>query len=288
MRAIGVLILVTACGGAQTRTTAPPVEDAPADASAEVRGVVQEAYGSLGHGNREGILPLLADHVYVIGPAANDLLHERSDVVVALTAMFPAEKKHKIASHALRAVVSPGGASAYVSDQLDVDGVPYTASAVMEQQGGMWVATAICVARALPPARQGKDPLPSIVSSVDAGARGAVDAFTHAAAAPALFVEQLADGPEVIAIGPGPRDVLRGGAAIHKAWKKALKKHPSLEVMGGVRAGVTPDGQLAWIHANVTRGADGSDPSVRRGFYVYAHDGAGWRLTAAHESAAFK
>jgi ketosteroid isomerase-like protein len=249
---------------------------------------VQEAYGSRGHGNREGILPLLADHVYVIGPGAADLVRERSDVVVALGGMFPADKKHKIASHALRALVSPGGASAYVSDQLDVDGVPYSASAVMEQQGGVWVATAICVARALPAARQGHEPLPPIAAQVADGARGAVDAFTHAAAQPALFVEQLADGPEVIAIGPSPKDVTRGGAAIHKLWKKALKKHPTVEVAGGVHADVTHDGQLAWLHANVARGADGAEPSPRRAFYVYAKDGAGWRLTAAHESAAIK
>ena len=288
MRALCLIAIAGACGGAQTKTATGPIEDAPPDASAEVRGVVQEAYGSLGHGNREGILPLLADRVYVIGPGAKDIVEQRSDVVVALTNMFPAEKKHRISSHALRAVVSPGGASAYVSDQLDVDGVPYAASAVMEQQGGVWVATAICVARVMPAAKQAKDPLPAIDASVDAGAKAAVDAFQKAAAAPERFVDQLADGPEVVVIGPGPRDVTRGGAAIHKAWKKALKKHPTLSIDGAVRAGVTPDGQLAWIHANVTRGADKSDPTPLRAFYVYAHYGAGWRLTAAHESSAIK
>jgi hypothetical protein len=287
MRASLVLVIaaIVGCGGAATKPPAAPVEDAPADASAEVRGVVQEAYGSLGHGNREGVLPLLADKVHVLGPGANDQVDQRSECVVGLSGMFPADKKHRIASHALRAIVSPGGASAFVSDQVDVDGVPYAASAVMEQQGGVWVATAIVVARALPAARQGTAALPPIAGAVDPAAKGAVDELARAAARPELFVDQLADGPEVVAIGPAPKDLIRGGAAIHKAWKKALKKHPTLAIDGKVAAGATPDGQLAWVHANVTRGADGGEPSVRRGFYVYAKDGAGWRLIAAHESA---
>src|SRR5262249_10209112 len=149
-------LVLAACGGAAAKPAHAPVEeDAPADASSEVRGVVQEAYGSLGHGNREGVLPLLADRVHAVGPGANDLVDQRSECVVGLTGMFPADRKHKIVSHALRAMVSPGGASAYVSDQLDVDGVSYAASAVMEQQGGVWVASAIVVSRALPAARQG-------------------------------------------------------------------------------------------------------------------------------------
>jgi ketosteroid isomerase-like protein len=282
---VALAALPTACGSAPAKPAAPSVEDAPADAAADVRGVVQEAYGSLGHGNREGILPLLADKIYAIGPAAGDAIQARTDVVVALTAMFPADKKHRMVSHALRAVVSPGGKSAYVTDQLDIDGAPYTAAAVMEQQGDLWVTTPLQVARPVAVARQGKDPLPPIVAQVDPGAKAVVDLFTQAAAVPDRFVEQLADGPEVVAIGAGPRDLLRGGATIHKAWKKALKKHPTFAVMGTVRAGVTPDGQLAWIHANVKRAADDADPVVHRAFYVYARDGASWRLTVAHESA---
>jgi hypothetical protein len=283
MRASGVIVVVAACGGAAARPVVEPA-DAPADASAEVRGVVQEAYGSLGHGNREGVLPLLADQVYAIGPSAGDPVQGRSDVVVALAKSFPADRKHRIVSHALRAVVSPGGASAYVSDQVDVDGNTYVASAVMVQQGGMWVAVAVHIGRVLPPGRQGRDPLPALAASVDAGARGAADLFAKGAARPALFVDQLADGPDVLAIGPGPKELVRGGAAIHKAWKKALAHHPALAVTGGVRAGATPDGQLAWIHADVVRSSDGAEGLPRRAFYIYAKDAGEWRLTSVHES----
>jgi hypothetical protein len=216
------------CGAAPAKRTTGPVEEAPAQTATEVTGVVQEAYGSLGHGNREGILPLLADDVYAIGPGAADLVQARSDVVIALTAMFPAEKKHRMSSHALPAVV----------------------------------------ARTAP------------------GGEAAVDVFKDGAAHPARLVDQLADGPDVVAIGPGPRDLVRGGAAIHKAWKKALKKKPYVHVVGGVRAGVTPDGQLVWIHANIER-AQGDGAAVPlRAFYVYTHDGASWRLAVVHEASA--
>jgi hypothetical protein len=289
MRALGVIVLTAACaavacGGATTKKVAEP-DDAPPDVATDVRGVVEEAYGSLGHGNREGILPLLGEQVYAIGPAAGDPVSGRSDVVVALAKTFPANRTHRIVSHALRAVVSPGGASAYVSDQVDVDGATYAASAVMAQQGGVWVAVAIHVGRVLPSGRQGKDPLPALTASIDPGAKGAADLFARGAARPALFVEQLADGPEVLAIGPGPKELVRGGAAIHKAWKKALARHPALAVTGGVRAGVTPDGQLAWIHADVVRSSDDVDAQPRRALYIYAKDAGEWRLTSVHESA---
>jgi hypothetical protein len=181
--------------------------------------------------------------------------------------------------------VSPGGASAYVSDQVDVDGVSYVASAVMVQQGVGWVAVAIHVGRVLPIGRQAKDALPPVAAAVDPGARAAADLFAHGAAKPALFVEQLADGPDVLAIGPGLKELVRGGAAIHKAWKKALSHHPKLEVTGGVHAGATPDGQLAWIHADVVRSSDDLDAAPRRAFYVYAKESGEWRLASVHESA---
>lgn len=291
-----VIAGAVACGGAAPKAT-KPVEpaDAPSDAAADVRGVVQEAYGSLGHGSCEGILPLMADHVYAIGPAGGEAIAARSDVVVALGAAFPPEKKHRMNSHALRAVVSPGGASAYVWDQLDIDGAPYVATAVMEQQGGMWVAVAVEVAKPGGGAKgaHGAAPSPSPSSSsssdVDASAKAAVALFTQGAAAPERFLDQLADGPEVVALGPGAKDVIKGGAAIHKAWKKALKKKPTLTITGGVRAGATPDGQLVWIHADVMRGSEGGgEPAPRRIFYVYTRDGAGWRLSVAHESAVTK
>jgi len=294
MRALGAIVTVglcgalacgaAACGGAPAKKIAEP-EDAPPDASTDVRGVVQEAYGSLGHGNREGILPLLGEHVYAIGPAAGDPVQARSDVVVALAKAFPADRKHRIVSHALRAVVSPGGASAYVSDQVDVDGVPYVATAVMEQQGGVWVAAAIHVGRVLPIGKQAKDPLPALAAAVDPGARGAAELFARGAARPASFLDQLADGPDVLAAGPAPRELVRGGAAIHKAWKKALARHPALAITGGVRAGATPDGQLAWIYADVVRSSDDLAAAPRRAFYIYAKDAGEWRLTSVHESA---
>jgi len=134
-RVVALAVVGAGACGSSPPPRPVPVEEASPDVAAEVKGVVQEAYGSLGHGNREGILPLLAEPVYAIGPGAGDRIEARSDVVVALEGMFPADRKHRMSSHALRAVVSPGGRSAYVTDQLDIDGVAYVATAVMEQQG---------------------------------------------------------------------------------------------------------------------------------------------------------
>jgi ketosteroid isomerase-like protein len=278
-----------ACGSSPKKgPPPPPPPPATADAAAEVRGVAQEAYGSLGHGKREGLLPLLADKVYVIGPEGGEPVRARSDVVVALSGMFPSDKKHRLSSHSLRAWVSGGGTSAYVWDQVDVDGVPYVATAVMAQEGGMWVATAVEVARAGGGGKGKASPTaapPAMAAEVDAAAKDAVELFKQGAAAPERFLDQLAEGPEVVAIGPGAHELTRGGPAIQKAWKKALKKKPTVVVQGGVRAGATPDGQLAWVHANIERSTGKGEPSPRRAFYVYARDGAGWRLAIAHEAA---
>jgi hypothetical protein len=58
-------------------------------------------------------------------------------------------------------------------------------------------------------------------------------------------------------------------------------------VSGETTAAMTPDGQLVWISAPVTRVADDEDPTPLRIFAIYEKDAAGWRMIALHEALAF-
>ena len=268
---------------------------APDDAARTVRGMVVEAYQSLRHGKREGVLPLLADRVYAVGPGPQAVVVGRSEVVVALGALFPAGDKRRIRSRGLRVGIAPGGRAAWVTDQLDVDRVHYDATAVLAQVGGVWVAVAIDVGRPVAKAPGGVSP--AVGRGVDGGATAAVKLFISGLEHPERLPDQLADSDDAVVMGPGPRDLHRGARAIRRAWTPARPKHrhrhrheheappppPPGGRFGDVRAGVTPDGALAWVSAQVARPVKTGALVPGRAFHIYQRVGGRWRLVAAHE-----
>ncbi len=57
-------------------------------------------------------------------------------------------------------------------------------------------------------------------------------------------------------------------------------------ISGEVAASTTPDGQLAWVTAPITRVEKDEDPLPLRAFAVYEKDGDNWKLIALQESLA--
>ena len=92
---------------------------------------------------------------------------------------------------------------------------------------------------------------------------------------------------DAVVIGPTAGDVSRGKAAIQRAWKARLRSKVREATSGETTAAMTPDGQLVWISAPVTRVADDEDPMPLRIFAIYEKDAAGWRMIALHEALAF-
>src|SRR5262249_33446546 len=91
---------------------------------------------------------------------------------------------------------------------------------------------------------------------------------------------------DAILAGPSAGQVARGKHAIQQMWKMRTKASVREATSGELTAAVTPDGQLAWLSAPVTRVADGEDPLPLRIFAVYERDGAAWKLIVLHESVA--
>src|SRR5262249_12621899 len=91
---------------------------------------------------------------------------------------------------------------------------------------------------------------------------------------------------DAIYAGPTAGQVAHGKQAIKQPWKARIKANVREAISGEITAAVTPDGQLAWLSAPVTRVADGEDPLPLRSFAVYEKDGAAWKLIVLHEGLA--
>ena len=287
MRAYALLLVglsLAACGGgaAATKDRGAPAADT-GDAAAAARSLVQEIYADLRRGDVDGLQSVVAADVFVVGPAGKDVYVERSDAVVALGGFLRSGDRHKLTSRALKVTSSPNGHAAWVSDTLEVDGVAVLLSAVLVENDGLWSIVAVHVGR---PPRGTPGTRAALPGGVTADARAPVTLYRAAVTAPERFVEQLADGPAVLVLGPGAKDVSRGPKPVKKLWKKRLAAKPSMSLDGEPRAAVTADGSLAWVFANVSVAAGGGEGEPYRELAIYQRDGKDWKLVALHDSVA--
>jgi ketosteroid isomerase-like protein len=298
MRALtlAVLLVTTGCGGSSKSAEEPELEDVDSDeAAGEARDVIGEVHAAIKRGTPEGLLPILAEDLFVAAPDGT-IFPERSAAVVALTDLFGG-KKHKLKSRGLKVVSGPGGHAAWATEEVDVDGVTYVVTAVLEDVDDIWVVSAVHLARPVADKKveqaveAGKMPSPpELTGGVEPEAKPVVDLFLAATEAEEVRAEQmaqLADRKDVMLLGSAPKESTRGAKKIKKLWNKALKKKPTLEPQGEVRAAATGDGALVWLIVNVDLGSKGAPPIPHRAFYVYerAEEAeGGWALVAAHEA----
>jgi hypothetical protein len=235
------------------------------------------------------MLPIIAEDVVVIGARGGDAFTDRSAVIVALTDALgnQREQKHKVSSKNLSIGTSDGGRAAWATEAVTVDGTSYVATAVLSDVDDIWVVSAVHVAQPVPDKKQeGAAAPPAPPAGIEELARPAVDQLMEALDDPAprdVLGEQLADGASTTWIEASGK-ITRGAKKIRKAWKKAEKKKPTMELAGEVHAGVSADGKLAWVLAGATLGQKKRGPVPARLFYVYRNDGDAWRLVVAHEA----
>ena len=300
MRAVAIgLAFAIGCGGASTPATKAPKEDAVDERKAEkgAKDLVGEIYDSIGQGDTDGLMSLLADPLVVFGPRRSDAMGTRADALVALKAQIDPKAKRKPAlrSGSLEVVASPGGHSAWAIDVLDVGGQPMALTAVLTNADDIWQVHAAALASTPPMksirAELKKDAIvpPGLtgVAKVDPGAQPAVDKFKKGLADQDLWGADLGSRSDAIVIGPATGDVTRGKSDIKKLWKKRMKANTRATAAGDITAEVTPDGELAWVSAPVVQFADDDDPLPLRDFAVFEKAGADWKLIALQESLAF-
>jgi ketosteroid isomerase-like protein len=293
------LAFMIGCGGGAPPAPAAPKEAAVDEHKAEkgAKELVGEIYESIGHGDTDGLMSLLADPLIVFGPRRTDAMGTRADALVALKAQLDpkAKKKPELKSGALEVVASPGGHSAWAIDVIDIAGKPMTLTAVLTNADDIWQVQSAALAETpsmksireqlkkdaiVPPGLSG-------VAKSDPGAKPALDKFTKGLADQEIWGADLGSRSDAIVIGPATGDVTRGKSEIRKLWKKRTKANTRDTAAGDVSSSVTPDGELAWVSAPVVQFADDSDdPLPLRVFAVYEKAGADWKLIALQESLA--
>ena len=285
------------CGGGGPAPAAP-AEPAIDERTAEhdARGLVLEIYRTLGRGKTDSLFSLLDDRLIVFGPRPTDATASRADALGALGALVdPRAKRHaQLRSTGLTVVVSPGGHSAWAFDVIGIDGHLVAVTAVLSNTSDLWSVTALGLG-ALPASRQlraesSRDAVvpPGTTSSakVAPGAETVVDEFKKRLAAQDSWLADLTSDSEAVLAGPAAGQVARGKQAIQQLWKPRSKAALRAATAGEITALVTPDGQLAWLTAPVTRVGDGEEPLPMRIFAVYTKAGTGWRMTVLHEAIA--
>jgi ketosteroid isomerase-like protein len=239
---------------------------------------------------------LLADPLTVLGPHRGDAMTTRSDALVALgTVIDPRAKKHpQLRSTALAVAVSPGGRSAWAFDVVHFEGHALAVTAILSNASDLWSVTTAALALVPGAARAKAESARDAIVPPGGAAAGKADP----AAAPVIadwkkglldpdsWGVELMSQSDAIYAGPTAGEVAHGKQAVRQLWKARTRAHVRLAVSGPITAAVTPDGQLAWLTAPVTRVADGEDPLPLRSFAVYEKDGAAWKLIVLHEGLA--
>jgi len=298
-RALAAVLALAACGGGGAKEPEKPKASTVDERRAEkdAKGLVTEIYSSIGHGNTDGLMALLADPLFVFGPRKSDVLATRADALVTLRGILDKlekDKKPSLKSESLSVVASPGGLSAWAVDTLDVEGEPMAITAVLTNADDIWVVNVAAVAHTpsmrlvrselkkdavVPPAMKAPGKVPD-------AAEGAVDRFKRGLADPGVWADDLGKRGDAIVIGPSAGDVTRGKKDIAKLWKKRAKVNVRHALAGDVSAGTTSDGQIAWVTAPVVRFEDDDDPLPLRLFSIFEKTDGAWTMITLQESLA--
>jgi ketosteroid isomerase-like protein len=288
---------LAACGGTPPPAAAPTPPDVdPEEAEAQARAVIDEVHQALARGAPQGLLPVLAEDVFVAGPGPDDLFVDRSRLILALSEALGG-RKHKLAPKHLRVTAAPGGRAAWATEEVTLGRVRYAVTATLADVDDIWVIRAVHVARLVPDRQIQKaaaegtlrrpGPLPAGVAPAAQGAADLLRTVPEAEVPRAELMAQLAPRDDVVLVGSAPGAITRGAGKIQRLWNRSLKRRPSFALKGELRAGASPDGALAWVCSNLALGAEGAPVVPHRAFYVYerADDAeGGWLLVAAHEA----
>ncbi|MDB4958562.1 MAG: hypothetical protein JWO36_6131 [Myxococcales bacterium] len=289
---------LVACGGAPAAPPAAPKQPDVDEHKAEkdAKGLLTEIYQSVGHGDTDGLMSLLAEPLIVFGPRRNDALGTRADALVALREKIDPKSKQRpqLQSTELTVVASPGGHSAWAVDVMSIGGQPHVVTAVLSNNDDLWNVSAAALAQT-PSMKQVRSELkqdavvpPGMAGVVkqDPGAKAAADRLSRGLGDQKLWGEDLGAHTDAIVIGPAQGDVTRGKKDIKKLWTHRVKAHVREAVVGDITSATTADGQIAWASASVVRFEDDEEAVPLRVFAVFEKAKAEWSMIVLHESVA--
>ena len=302
MRSLALLtagVLLGACGGGGgTKAPAKPIGPAVDEkvAKKDAVGLVEEIYETINRGKPDNLFSLLNDPLIVFGPRKADGMVTRSETLVALGKLIDPKAKDnvQVRSSSLAVIASQGGHSAWAFDVVNVEGKQLAGLAVLTNDNDLWAVSAAGLAQT-PSMREVRAELKKVAvvppgamspAKVDDRAQGAVDKFKKGLLEQQVWGDDLGNSSDGLLIGPTAGDVTRGKKEIKRVWKKRVDAETRAAISGEVAASTTPDGQLAWVTAPITRVEKDEDPLPLRAFAVFEKDGDNWKLIALQESLA--
>ena len=299
MRSLALLAVVAACGGGgkakgPEKPIGPAVDEKVAKKDAV--GLVEEIYDTINRGKPDNLFSLLNDPLIIFGPRKADATVTRSEALVALGKLIDPKAKDNIQvrSASLAVIASQGGHSAWAFDVVNVEGKQLAGLAVLTNDNDLWAVSAAALAQT-PSMREVRAELKKVAvvppgamstAKVDDRAAGAVDKFKKGMLEQQVWGDDLGNSSDALLIGPTAGDVTRGKKEIKRVWKKRMDAETRAAISGEVAASTTPDGQLAWVTAPITRVEKDEDPLPLRAFAVFEKDGDNWKLIALQESLA--
>ena len=184
-------------------------------------------------------------------------------------------------------VVAKSGTSAWLAAEIASKGKdPLRASAVLIKDRKGWHVVATHWSRATPP--HPVDPCKALAfewrpkAAVSVTARPPVIAVMKALNPSAEFTDVMSDSASAVLFTPG--DTTIGGAAIKSVfatWKVTGPWHEAGKDLSAF-AGITPDGELAWMALEV--GGPPDQCTDYRTMFVLSSEPDGWKLVHQHYS----
>lgn len=132
-------------------------------------------------------------------------------------------------------------------------------------------------------ARRTPDPT-HITRKVRLGAIDVVGLFEKTLADPRALAATVSPRAEAVLYGSEFKERYAGGK---KVAAQLLKWNLGFKVRDGLDAGITGNGQLAWVAANVDATSlkkKGAKATPYRAFFIYEKGASGWQLVVAHFS----
>jgi ketosteroid isomerase-like protein len=289
---------------ATTGTKSGPPQN-PELARAAVTKLLQEQYAAMERLDVEAWHAHHAPDVLWLGDEPKGDVHIGRDAVVAAMKVPYGQIKQmggavKVESSGLQIGVSPDGHAAWLADDVherinaagDLRPLSFRHTEVLAEREGQWWVVAEFWSMPLPNAKAaqmaGAGTMPTLEDIGDAvgpGAQPIAAAVDTWVAQPKAVVGQFADRADVIFYGNDPTERMLGGADIKKFLGQAFNNDGIKQARKGLRAGVTPNGQVGFAAYNLEAAAEMNNSTVVLPFRVmevFVADGGAWKIVQLH------
>lgn len=298
MRALvaALVVAVGGCGGrtapAPARVVGPPIEKEVAEEDA--RGTLVEVYGAIQRGKHDNLFSVVDETLWSFGPRRTDVFSSRTDALLALGGVVEPGQTAKLRSSSLSVVPASRGRSVWAVDIVHVERQPLAVTAILSSEDEFFRVSAASLAWMVPAReiRAAQDAIaivpPGATSPgrIAPGAEGAVERFRKGVRDPSLWGDDVARHDGAVYVGPTAGELARGRKEVARLWEKRLSSETRAVISGEIDAGITADGQIAWVTSPITRVEGDGAPLPLRAFAVFEQVGGEWTLAALHESLA--